>query len=52
MKSVTKDIKKIMKDRPIFDAEKLEKQQEYHEKMVKAGLVKKQKYNIKPLSYF
>jgi hypothetical protein len=50
MKSTSNDLEKMLQNKPVNDAEKLQKQQEYYKRLVKTGTAIKQTYSLKPIS--
>lgn len=43
-------LSKVLSNQPVSNADKLKKQQEYYNRLIKTGTAKKQTYSLKPLS--
>ena len=50
MNKTSEEVTKVISSQPVRDADKLKRQQAYYERLKKAGIVKQQTYNLKPLS--
>ncbi|MCK5717464.1 MAG: hypothetical protein KAH77_08245 [Thiomargarita sp.] len=50
MKTTTSQVKNVLDKKPVKNAEKLKKQQEYYKRLTQTGIAKKQTYQLKPIS--
>lgn len=50
MNTTTKQLIKIINNKPVNNEFKLVSQQKYYERLQKIGVAKKQTYNLKPIS--
>lgn len=50
MKSASNELEKMLENKPVNNAKKLQQQQEYYKRLVEAGTAKKQTYSLKPIS--
>jgi|SaaInlStandDraft_3_1057020.scaffolds.fasta_scaffold74673_2 hypothetical protein len=50
MKAISNDLEKILANKPVNNAEKLQKQQEYYKRLIETGTAKKQTYSLRSIS--
>lgn len=50
MTKIAEEVEKVVKDREVHNLEKLKSQQEYYKRLSDKGIVKKQSYDLKPIS--
>ncbi len=48
--TTSKKLSKVLSNQPVSNTDKLKKQQEYYNRLIKIGTAKKQTYSLKPLS--